>query len=75
MDENRSCFLIFIPVNEGCGNVVTLNENVDGLPGKLPKSSMKALNATIAGSPSITIRELSEQANLSERTIKNHLRY
>lgn len=75
MDENRSCFLIFISVHEGCGNVVTLNENVDGLPSKLPKSSMKALNATIAGSPSITIRELSEQTNLSERTIKNHLRY
>ena len=30
-DEDRSYFLMYIPVHEGCGNVVTLKENEEDL--------------------------------------------
>ncbi len=30
-DEDRSYFLMYIPVHEGCGNVVTLKENMEDL--------------------------------------------
>ena len=30
-DEDRSYFLMYIPVHEGCGNVVTLKENAEDL--------------------------------------------
>lgn len=67
---------MFIPVHEGCGNVVTLNEKTEKLPSKLPsklpKSAQKTLKK-IAQNPSITIRQLGEGLDLSERTIKNHL--
>ena len=30
-DEDRSYFLMYIPVHEGCGNVVALKENAEDL--------------------------------------------
>lgn len=75
-DEERSYFLMFIPVHEGCGNVVTLNEKTGKLPSKLPSKLPKAAQKILEGitqNPSVTIRQLSEDLSLSERTIKNHL--
>jgi len=68
---------MFIPVHEGCGNVVRLkNEQAEELPNKLPSKLSESINKTlktIKKNPYITIRELSETLALSERTIKNHL--
>ena len=36
-DEDRSYFLMFIPVHEGCGNVITLKEQKEDLPKDYPK--------------------------------------
>ena len=35
-DEDRSYFLMYIPVHEGCGNVVTLKENTENYPNITP---------------------------------------
>lgn len=67
-DEERSYFLMFIPVHEGCGDIVRLKAD----SGELPKNIQRTLEA-IAQNPGITIRELSEKVNLSERTVKTHL--
>ncbi len=79
-DEERSYFLMFIPIHEGCGNVVKLNDNTEELPSKLPsklpgncpKVARKTLEAIIQ-TPNATNRELSELLSLSERTVRNHL--
>lgn len=82
-DEDRSYFLMYIPVHEGCGNVVTLKENLEDLhkdytkiAQRLPKGYPKITQSTlelIIQNPNITIKELSETLGLSEKTIKNRL--
>ena len=75
-DAERSYFLMFIPVHDGCGNVVRLNEQAEELPSKLPSKLPKSAQTTLKAiieNPDITIRELNETLALSERTIKNHL--
>ncbi len=75
-DEERSYFLMFIPVHEGCGNVVKLNDKTEELPSKLPSNCPKVARKTletIIQMPDATSRELSEQLGLSERTVRNHL--
>ena len=82
-DEDRSYFLMYIPVHEGCGNVVTLKEQKEDLhkdypkiTQRLPKDCPKVAQSTlelIMQNPSITIKQLSEDLALSEKTIKNRL--
>ncbi len=87
-DEDRSYFLMFIPVHEGCGAEVTmkdvygynapapidkmLEENCPDFAQTLPKDCPKILDL-IAQNPHITIGQLSEKLSLSERTVKNRL--
>ena len=82
-DEDRSYFLMYIPVHEGCGNVVTLKENEEDLHKDypnitpiLPKGYPKITQSTlelIIQNPNITIKELSKALGLSEKTIKIRL--
>ena len=93
-DEDRSYFLMYIPVHEGCGNVVTLKEQKEDLhkdctkvtqnlpkdypkiTQRLPKDCPKVAQSTlelIIQTPSITVKQLSEDLALSEKTIKNRL--
>ena len=78
-DEDRSYFLMYIPVHEGCGNVVTLKENAENYPKitqRLPKDYPKITQSIlemIKQHPNITIKQLSEGMALSEKTIKNKL--
>ena len=86
-DEERSYFLMFIPVHEGCGNVVRMKDNTgtslsnmgqdetnvaQRLPKDCPKIAQSTLEAIIQD-PYITIGQLSEVLKLSERTIKNRI--
>ncbi|MCI1681283.1 MAG: putative DNA binding domain-containing protein [Bacteroides sp.] len=71
-DRDRSYFLMFIPVHEGCGNVVKINEIAQRLPKDCPKIAQRTLEMIIQN-PNITIEQLSEKLSLSERTIKNRL--
>lgn len=82
-DEERSYFLMFIPVHEGCGNVVRMKDNTGTslsnmgrmklmLPKDCPKIAQSTLEAIIQD-PYITIGQLSEVLKLSERTIKNRI--
>ena len=74
---------MYIPVHEGCGNVVTLKEQKEDLhkdypkiTQRLPKDCPKVAQSTlelIMQNPSITIKQLSEDLALSEKTIKNRL--
>ena len=74
---------MYIPVHEGCGNVVTLKEQKEDLhkdypkiTQRLPKDCPKVAQSTlelIMQNPSITIKQLSENLALSEKTIKNRL--
>ncbi len=61
-----------IPLHEGCGNVVTLKENVEDLHHSCTKITQSTLELIIQN-PNITIKELSETLGLSEKTIKNRL--
>ncbi len=75
-DEERSYFLMFIPVHEGCGNVVKLNDETEELPHKLPHKCPKVAQRTLEAimqNPDITIVGLMELLSLSNRTIKNHI--
>ena len=82
-DEDRSYFLMYIPVHEGCGNEVKLNEQTGDLhkdctkiTQRLPKDYPKIAQSTlemIKQNPDITIKQLSEDLVLSEKTIKNRL--
>ena len=40
-DEDRSYFLMYIPVHEGCGNVVTLKEQKEDLHKDYPKIAQR----------------------------------
>lgn len=82
-DEERSYFLMFIPVHEGCGNVVRMKDNTGtslsnmgqdetNIGPKWPKVAQSTLEAIIQD-PYITIGQLSEVLKLSERTIKNRI--
>ena len=86
-DEERSYFLMFIPVHEGCGNVVRMKDDTgtslsnmgqdetnvaQRLPKDCPKIAQSTLEAIIQD-PYITIGQLSEVLKLSERTIKNRI--
>ena len=74
---------MYIPVHEGCGNVVTLKEQKEDLhkdypeiTQRLPKDCPKIAQSTlelIMQNPNITIKQLSEDLALSEKTIKNRL--
>ena len=78
-DEDRSYFLMYIPVHEGCGNEVKLKENAENYPKitqKLPKDYPKITQSIlemIKQHPNITIKLLNEGMALSEKTIKNRL--
>lgn len=79
-DAERSYFLMFIPVHEGCGNVVRLNEQAEEIPNKLPNKlpsklseSIKRTLKAIMENPSVTIEQLVAILSLSDRTIKNHI--
>lgn len=71
-DDERSFFLMFIPVHEGCGNIVKLNEQREELHNKLPLSIQRTLEAIIEN-PSVTIEQLVSILSLSSRTINNHI--
>lgn len=75
-DEERSYFLMFIPVHEGCGKIVELKESVEDLHNKLhnkvPKSTQRTLEAIIEN-PTVTIEQLVSILSLSSRTINNHI--
>ena len=67
-DEDRSYFLMYIPVHEGCGNVVTLKENTENYP-IITQSTLEL----IMQNPKMTVKQLSEALGLSEKTIKLRL--
>ena len=82
-DEDRSYFLMYIPVHEGCGNVVTLKENEEDLhkdypnitpilPHSYPIVAQSTLEM-IMQNPRMTVKQLSKALGLSEKTIKIRL--
>lgn len=74
-DDERSYFMMFIPVHEGCGDIVQVNDKEvlpNKLPNKLPDKISKVLDI-IANNPNITIKELGQMFSFSEKTIKNYL--
>lgn len=71
-DDERSYFLMFIPVHEGGGRIVKLNEQREELHNKLPQSIQRTLEAIIEN-PTVTIEQLVSILSLSSRTINNHI--
>ncbi len=71
-DEERSYFLMFIPVHEGCGDVVKMKQTTETLPKDCPKVARRTLEL-IMKDPTITIGRLSHNLGLAERTVNNHL--
>ena len=79
----KNSSFIFLQPDEGCGNVVTLKEQKEDLhkdypkiTQRLPKDCPEVAQSTlelIMQNPSITIKQLSEDLALSEKTIKNRL--
>lgn len=71
---------MFIPVHEGCGSIVKLNEQREELHyklhnklhNKLPQNIQRTLEAIIEN-PSVTIEQLVSILSLSSRTINNHI--
>ena len=70
---------MYIPVHEGCGNVVTLKENTENypnitplLPHYYPIITQSTLEL-IMQNPKMTVKQLSEALALSEKTIKLRL--
>ena len=70
---------MYIPVHEGCGNVVTLKENEEDLHKDypnitpfLPHCCPKYIGDDYAN-PRMTVKQLSKALGLSEKTIKIRL--
>ena len=82
-DEDRSYFLMYIPVHEGCGNVVTLKENMEDLHHSCTvlapflhhscTNGVQNILELILQNPDITVKQLSEALGLSERSVKSRM--
>lgn len=79
-DEERSYFLLFIPIHEGCGNEVFLNEEREDserkVPHKVPHNCPVFARKTlmeIMRNPKITIAQLMQIQSISNRAIRNHI--
>ena len=74
---------MYIPVHEGCGNVVTLKENMEDLHHSCTvlapflhhscTNGVQNILELILQNPDITVKQLSEALGLSERSVKSRM--